>query len=190
MKFIKDNLIVIVAFLLPILLIIGTALTLYLPGAFLTTQYDFVYTVCDSNQQYDYYHCNGPLKRRYEVRDGKLVVNQIDPTEDLNKNNIPDFKEIGKNRFFYQDMKKNEGREITLAEAMSNTYSDLLTSPDGVSVSNGYDRNNSFLFFDGGSSYRHYLTKGNKQRKLNLINGNYRYDYVNNFQFIGWVISK
>ncbi|MEK7586716.1 MAG: hypothetical protein AAB453_02495 [Patescibacteria group bacterium] len=189
MKFIKDNLIVLVAFLLPILLIIGTALTLYLPGAFLTTQYDFVYTVCDNNQSYNY-SCNNFLKRMYEVKAGKLVANQIDQAEDLNRNNIPDNKEISKVRLFYHDTKEDESREITLSEAQGFTYSDLLTSPDGVSVSSGYERNNGFLFFDGGSATGYYLTKGSKQRRLSLINENDRYNYGNEFQFIGWVIIK
>ena len=72
--------------------------------------------------------------------------------------------------------------------------SNLLTSPDGVTVSNnrsyngGYDL---FIFGGGGySSYGYYLTKGKSKRKLNLINDTDRYYYSNNFQFLGWVLPR
>ncbi len=189
-EFIKKNFALLLAFILPILLIVIVALTTYLPSLFLKTNYDFVYSSCTDGNSYYPYNCNTYLKNRYTVSNEKLVVNNVDLTQDLNKDGVPDFKQNYSDRIFYHDTKNNQSREITLKEAQSMKLSDLLTSPDGVNVSSRYDRvgGGDFLFFGGGySSYGYYLTKGNSRSKINLINNNDRY-YDNNFQFIGWVL--
>ena len=91
---------------------------------------------------------------------------------------------------FLHDTKKNESREITLAEAQMLTLNNLLTSPDGVTVSSNYSYNGGDFFpFSGGrSSYGYYLTQGKSKSKINLINSTDQYYYQNNFQFIGWVL--
>jgi hypothetical protein len=82
-----------------------------------------------------------------------------------------------------------DSREIELKEAQALTLSGLLTSPDGITVSNHYDRGGEFFIFGGGySSYGYYLTKGKSRTKINLINSSEQYYYQNNFQFIGWVL--
>ena len=93
---------------------------------------------------------------------------------------------------FLHDTQKNESREITLAEAKTLNMDSLLTSPDGVTVSNGYNYSGGgdffFLFGGGRSDYGYYLMKGNSKKKLNLINVSDRSYYQNNFQFLGWVL--
>ena len=183
MEFIKKNLIVILAFLLPILLIIGLAVSVYLPGFFLSTKYDFVYATCGNGSgDYQYYpdypqNCNTFLNNLYQVENGKLVMRPIVPT---NSRYI--------SRLFIHNTKRNESREITSAEAEKLHLSGLLTSPDGVSIDNGYNRGSEFFPFFGGSSQSgYYLTKGSKHRRLNLLGVNDRYYSDNNFKFIGWV---
>ena len=186
--FLKNNLAVILAFALPILLVIGIALSVYLPSSFLSTEYDFVYAVCD-NRGIDRYgdslpyprDCYSYLNAVYKVKNGKLAVQEVN--FEGNDSYVA--------RLFRHDSQKNEGREITLAEAQTLKLSGLITSPDGVSVENGYDRGaNFFPFFDGSSQFGYYLTKGGKRQKLNLVGENDRYYYDrDNFEFIGWVIN-
>ena len=192
-EFIKKNFAILLAFILPIVLIIVVALSTYLPSLFISTDYNFVYTSCtDGTNRYYYpYNCDNYLQKRYAVVNNKLVVNAVDPALDLNNDKIPDFKENYTARIFLHDTQKNESREITLEEAQTLTLNNLLTSADGVTVSGYYDRNGGDLFFifDGGSSsYGYYLTKGKSKSKLNLINNTDQYYYRNNFQFIGWVL--
>ena len=189
-EFIKRNFAVLLAFILPIALIIIVALSTYLPSLFISTKYNFVYTSCTDGRSYYNYNCDVYLKNRYIVSDGKLVVNPVDATQDLNKNGTPDFKEQYSDRIFLHDTQKNESREISAAEAQALTLSGLITSPDGVTVSSHYDRNGGdfFLFGGGYSSYGYYLTKGNSRSKINLVNNSDQYYYQNNFQFIGWVL--
>jgi|SRR3989338_9771998 len=185
--FIKNNIAVILAFALPILLVIGIAISAYWPS-FLSTEYDFVYARCDDNNWVDRYRdtlpyprdCNSYLNAIYKVENGKLAVQEVK------------FVGIGSysNRLFLHDSQKNEGREITLAEAKALDLNGLITSPDGVSVENAYDRGPEFFpFFDGSSRYGYYLTKGSRKQRLNLVGEDERNYYQDNFKFIGWVVK-
>jgi len=188
--FLKKNFALVIAFSLPVLLIVGIALSAYLPSLFISTDYNFVYSSCtDGTNNYYSYRCDNYLQKRYSVVDGQLRVNDVDPAQDSDNDGVPDVKEGYTARLFLHDTKSNETREITLKEAESLNLNELITSPDGVSVSSQYDRGaNFFLIFDGGSTYGHYLVKGNAKTKLNLINDENRYYYRDNFQFIGWTL--
>ena len=188
-EFFKQNLSLVLAFSLPVLLIIIVAASTYLPSLFLSSNYNFIYAACTEGSNHYYYNCDNYLQNRLVVVNGKLVVNDINPSLDSDKDGIPDINENYKERIFLHDTEKNESREITLEEARSLTLNNLVTSPDGISVSGDYSHGAEFLFlFDGGSSYGYYLMKGNNRSKLNLINNDDRYYYQDNFQFIGWVL--
>jgi len=189
--FIKKNFAILLAFILPIVLIIVVALSTYLPSLFISTNYNFIYTSCADGRNYYYYDCNYYLEKRYTVVDGKLVANTIDSTQDSDNDKIPDIKENYTARIFLHDTKANESREISLEEAQMLSLNGLLTSPDGVTVSSDYSYSGGgefFIFGGGSSSYGYYLTKGKSKSKLNLINDNDRYYYQNNFNFLGWVL--
>lgn len=188
-EFLKKNFAIVLAFVLPIALIVIIALSTYLPSLFLSTNYNFVYSSCTDGTNYYPYYCNNYLQKRYSVVNGKIVVNLIDPTQDSDKDGVPDINENYTARIFLHDTKRNESREITLEEVQTLSLNGLLTSPDGVTVSSNYDRGADFFFlFDSGSLYGYYLTKGKSRSKLNLINSDDRYYYRDNFQFIGWVL--
>lgn len=194
-EFIKKNFAILLAFILPILLITIVALSTYLPSLFISTDYNFVYTSCTDGKNYYYpYYCDNYLQKRYSVRDNKLDVFPVDMTQDSNKDGVPDFNEknVDAARIFLHDTKKNESREISLVEAQMLNLNNLLTSPDGITVSSNYSYSGGgdFFIFGGGgrSSYGQYLTKGKNKSKLNLINNSDQYYYQNNFQFIGWVL--
>lgn len=191
-EFIKKNFAILLAFILPIALIVIVALSTYLPSMFISTNYDFVYTSCTDGRNYYAYNCAYYLKQRYIVTDNKLVLSPVDLTRDINGNPIPDGYGKYADRIFYHDTTKNESREITLEEVQGMNLSGLLTSPDGVTVSSHYSNGGGgfFLFGGGSSSYGQYLTKGNSRSKLNLINSTDAYFYQNNFQFVGWILNK
>lgn len=189
-EFIKKNFTILLAFALPIVLIVIVALSAYLPSLFISTNYNFVYISCTEGVDRYLYRCDY-LQERYSIVDDKLVVNLIDPEQDSDENKVSDNKENYTARIFLHDNESNESREITLKEAQTLTLSSLLTSPDGITISSNYDRGSDFFFiFNGSSSYGYYLTKGKSKSKLNLINHGDRYYYQNNFKFIGWIVSE
>jgi len=181
--------VVLLAFLLPVALIVVVTLSTYIPSKFLKTDYDFIYSTCTDGVNSYSYRCDNYLQKRYSVSEGNLVVNDIDPKQDSDNDGIMDINENYTARIFLHDTKKNESREITQEDAQKLSLNSLLTSPDGVTVSSGYSGGSDVVFlFDGRSSYNYYLTKGRSKSKLNLINSNGRYYYRDNFQFIGWVL--
>jgi len=191
-EFIKNNFAIVLASLLPILLIVIVALSLYIPSVFLSTKYNFVYTTCDTGTNYyNSHYCNTYLEKRHTVVDGKIVVSPVDLTKELNLDKAsPEFDRKYTARIFLHDTNKNESREISLEEAKTLTLNNFLTSPDGVTVSSNYNNRGGdifFLFGGGSSSYGYYLTKGKSKDKLNLINTSDQY-YYHNFQFLGWVM--
>jgi len=187
-EFIKKNFVLLLAFALPVGLVVVVALSTYLPSMFISTDYNFIYALCDEVDHYNNYGCEEYLNEHYDVVDGKLVVLVSLSTMIPEQTKERDAIEFS-SRIFLHDTKKNESREITLEEAQTLTLQDLLTAPDGVTVSSHYDNDiDVFPFFNGGSSYGYYLTKGKSRSKINLINYNDRYYYRNNFQFIGWTL--
>jgi len=192
MEFIKKNLVVVLAFMLPIAFIVIIALVVYLPSLFLSTNYNFLYASCNNGTNYDYsYDCNNYLKDRYAVIDNKLVINDTDLLLDSNNDTTLDNTEKYTAHIFLYDTEKNESREVTFEEAQTLTLNSLLTSPDGVTVSGYYDRSNNgvvSIFGGSSSSYNYYIAKGRSKSKLNLINNINQYYNQGDFKFIGWVL--
>lgn len=189
-EFLKNNFAVVIAFLLPLLLILIVALSIYIPSLLVHTNYNFVYASCTESSNYYYYDCNSYLAKRYSVVGGKLTVNEVPPVKDAYGKDLPESQRNYSSHIFIHNTKNNESREISLDEAKNLNLSNLLTSPDGVTVSSNYTSGGDYFFPFGGSSssYGYYLMKGKGKSKLNLINSSDRYYYQNNFQFIGWTL--
>jgi len=192
-NFIKQNFVILLAFALPLLLIVGVALSVRLPGMLLKTDYNFVYATCSGTSDHYPYQCKDYLQERYVMEDGKLTVRTVPAkTDDLNKPSVPPREINYGGRLFLHDTSENVSREITLEEAKTLNLNSLLTSPDGVTFSSNYDREAEFFpFFGGNSSFGYYLTQGRSKSRVNLVNGDNRYyDYQNNLRFLGWIVSE
>lgn len=188
-KFIKKNLALSLAFVLPIVLILIIALITYVPSLYVSTDYNFLYASCvNSGDYYSHESCNSYLQKYYTVVNNRLTVNSLDPTLDYNKDGVPDFNKNFDVHIFLHNTQKNESREVTLEQAQGVMLSNLLTSPDGVTISNDYNQGGYIFPFGGGpSSYGHYLKKGRGKVRMNTINNNGQSYYQDSFQFIGWV---
>jgi len=186
--FLKKNGIIILAFALPIALIFSVAAYSYFPSLFLKTEYNFVYATCDPANDYYYrYDCDKYLQKLYSVNNNVIKINDINPLQDSDNDGVKDIDENYVTRLFFHDTSLNESKEITFEETLKLNLRNTITSPDGVAIESKWDRGGDFfLFFNGSSRYGHYLTKGSKSRKLNLINDDNSY-YRRNFKFIGWV---
>ncbi len=187
-EFLRKNFAIIAAFALPVVFILVITLIAYFPFRFISTDHNFVYASCSIGRDFYDNQCIEYLRHRYSVVDNAVVVNEDDFKIDTNRDGNPDIQPTYSARLFLHDSKENESREITLEEARTLSLSGLLTSPDGITISSGYNRGaDFFLFSSGGSSYGHYLTKGKSRSRLNLINEDDNYNYRDNFHFIGWV---
>ncbi len=183
----------VIAFALPLALMLGVYLSTVLPWSEPETEYDFVYALCDWDNEYYYYReCGGFLNDVVQVdADGRYYRGEVNPNRDTDNDDVPDIDEGYEVRFFYHDSAQNETREIVESELASYTLSPLLSSPDGASVEYNYHRSPEVLFVDVGSSgYEYELVQGGKSKKLNLIGVSDRRYYRDQFEFVGWVISE
>ncbi len=179
----KRNIIIVVAFLLPFLFIIGVLLTTYIPSRLLKTNYNFVYAVCDNNNRYN---CESYLGDIYKVTNNRLEMVERNDRVGYDYDLIMDIDENINTHLFIYDVETNTSNEITFSDAQNLNLSNLISSPEGVIVSSGYDYGGSFIF-GGRSNYRTYLKKGDKRKEIDLIYGDEYYQ--RNYKFIGWIIK-
>lgn len=157
------------AFLIPALMIVFVAASIYLPGIFIKPKYDFLY-----------YNEGGYYNTRYEISNGQLI--KIEPTAEQKKYN---YNNQTTPKLFVYDVFKNESKEVSFEYAKTLNLNSGLTSPDGFSIDYG-SRGDGFFpfFFYSGSDYNtRYLKGHNVSKKINLQNdGNYY-----NFRLLGWI---
>ena len=183
---------VILAFALPVILIVGVLISSEASFMKAKTQYDFVYAVCDRNDNRYYYdECSSFLSDVIQVDDaGQFYRGEVNPNRDSNNDGVLDKDEGYDIRFFYHNSAQNETREILERDLAQYTFNPLLISPDGATIEYDYRSGPDVLFVDvGGSGYEYRLVQGNREKTLNLVDGvNNRYRW-REFEFVGWVMS-
>jgi hypothetical protein len=174
----KENLPIIVGVALPIIILVGALLVVFVPRLFVSPEYDFVYTIYDSrsyNRDYDYFTLevvDGKIKQIPNLPDGITGQQEIQTTF-----KTPDI--------FIYDVKNDASREISIDEAQDLALVKGPSSPDGYTVNFQRTHSGIFELFGSRSSSGYYIGKGNNKRVLpGLVTTGY---YYNNFQLIGWV---
>lgn len=187
-QFFKKNSVIIIAFLLPILLVVFVIIHSHISKLSVKTTYDFAYATCE-NSDYNYYDCSNYLRKRLGVIDGKLVLQDV-PKESGEDKNIPVETYTDANiRFYIYDTEKNESREVLLNQIQGLSLNKLEESPDGVELVHSYGDNPDFIFFNSYSGSGYFLVKDKKGVKLNIFEGSEKYQ-MPSFKFLGWVMEK
>jgi len=176
---------IIIAFSIPLLLIVGIVVFAYLPTSFVSTDYGFVYAFCQNDSYREptgkiLPDCASVLKKRFTVTDGKVHINEVADT-DLSYYDI---------HLFSFDSQTKKNREVAVADIASLSINNSLISPDGVSVQyqNGSGANFfPFVMYENRDGY--YFVDGDKREKISLFNDESRYYYGNEFLFLGWIIK-
>jgi len=171
----KKNLPVIFAFAIPVLMVIGIALSIYLPRMFASPEYDFMYIVGSDVGHYGYSGHDG----EYSVDDGFVVRNKA--VKDPYYNYEPKNDE----KFYIYAVEEGEAEEITFTEARDYELDSNSESPDGYGVDCSRKVQGMFLFFVDTSrdcSKRVISKDGGGSDDLNIRGLDY-----NNFKFLGWI---
>lgn len=187
----KQHGIVIIAFLLPVVFVAGVVLFTYIPNAFVSSNYNFIYSFCYTGDDFYSRGCEAFSRDYLIVSDGRLVENLSALRQDVDNDGIRNEDENYDVRVFLHDTQTNRSKEISLEEAKTYSLDSLVTSPDGYNVGLIKDSNSSsFLFPFHTPSRDYYLKKGNAKKKLDLvINSNSYYPYET-FRFLGWVLPE
>ncbi|MBU0467621.1 MAG: hypothetical protein KKD07_06060 [Candidatus Omnitrophica bacterium] len=160
----KRNVPLIVALSIPVLMIVLTVISIYVPTLFIKPKIDFIYS---TGANYCY-------KNRYTVEKGKIIENGIKINEKDNCQEPPD------SRLYYYDVEKQISLELPYEKAQKYTLDTNNKSSDGFEIVSG--SSSDMFFYDGSSYYKKFLKKSAFSRRLNMKVENY-YDY----KFLGWV---
>lgn len=169
----KKNIPLIFALSIPVLLIIGVALSIYLPTLFTKPQYGFLYS---TGGDYNYHN-------EYAVENGKLVKKPVTLPPYVVPTNSKEPE------LYTYDVQKNSNTKISFEETQTLNLDSNPQSPDSFEITYGSDGGGVFPFFfwsdrDYGSRYLkgHGVTK-----KIDLHSSSpYNY-YSGDFQFLGWI---
>ncbi len=183
-KNIQKNFYVILAFLIPLILIISVALNIYFSALSVNSSHEFIYTSCmKKNTDCDNSYRENYKENFYSVSNKKIIKNfeegQVVDEKEIEKRDIP-------NLFIYNP-ENNSSREVLFEEIENLKIREQITSPEGVILLYDFDRNpGGFLLFEGGGyDYEFFLAKENKKRKINLISNGTRWEKP--IHFIGWI---
>lgn len=165
---IKKNIALIVGISIPVLMIVLVAAAIYLPRLFYHPAYNFLYTSGDylPTQQFD-------------VKDGKLVKNNIPPT--------PATTPPEEAKLYIYDVSSDMSTEVSFADAQNLNLDSRIESPDGFEIVSGGHHDGLFPFsFSSDSDYcSQYISGHNVSSKLDLKRTGD--SYCGNFRFIGWI---
>ena len=174
--FTKQNLPLVFALAIPILMILGIAGVVYIPNLTSKPQYNFLYMTGDGagysyyNSEYEYLVQDGHLKKYYRKsfpENSGLYANKSEV------------------QIYLYNMQTKQSKELNFEEASRFNLDTANLSPDGYQVVRG-GGGADILFFGGRSDYNSWFLQGhNHSKKLDLkLSGNY---YSSNFKFLGWV---
>ncbi len=184
-KYIREHFLVILAFALPVFVIIGVVLSIYLPKQPPLTTYTFLYSHCNY-----YYACTG----HYHIsEDGDIYLKQKDEKGARHTSLLED------PMLFIYNPTTDTNTSITIEEAQNISLNKSTTSPDNVQLyyQRGNDSNIPFLLesvtgYGTRPGHGYFFQKDDMTQRVNLImnvqrngRGVNKYDY----SFIGWIIE-
>lgn len=174
----KNNLPLIIALCIPVLMIVLVAAFVYLPGFGKHPAHNFLYITGYNT----YYYGN---QREYFVSGGHLVHNpQPAYPSDYNKGISPPTSQP---IFYIYDIVSGKSTELTFVQAQKYQLDPSIISEDGYRVERGNYGGGDFFFGGGSGDYNSWFIKGhNRSIKLNLKLSSP--DYYN-FEFLGWITN-
>lgn len=167
--FAKKNLPLIIAFSLPVLMVIFVAASIYLPGIFMHPKYNFLYSVGEWSSGMSTYTV---------VQHKIMTIKQQNPSYPYETPRTV--------QLYVHNVTTNESSAISFEDAEKLQLDPTTESPDGYKVEDGNQSSGLFPFFwyDGNRSAL-YLTGHSGSKKLNLKTIGSSYE--NRPHFIGWI---
>jgi len=96
----RQNLLLGIAFALPLVFILTALLVSYLPAAALAPEYSFVYASCSQGRPPYHHECGNYLKNRYVVENAQLQELAITDARDSDNDGVLDSDERYETRLF------------------------------------------------------------------------------------------
>ncbi|HOW35104.1 MAG TPA: hypothetical protein PL155_01635 [Candidatus Omnitrophota bacterium] len=172
----KKNIPLIVGLLIPVLMILFVAASIYLPGLFVQPKVSFIFSYGG-----DYYS-----RSQYDILNGRITLKSANyPKKESNQWSEP----RRESKLYLYDVIRNKSVEISLEEAQKFFLDPSVKSPDGFEITRG---EHGFSIFEiltthGGRWDSSFITGHNVSKRLNLP---YKDRYYSRYlDFIGWIIE-
>jgi len=188
-NFFKENLVLVLAFSIPLIFIIIVVIIVYLPAKLIYSDYEFAYVQCSG---YFAYSCED-ITNYYRVTDGKISISEYDEDMNIESNKITVTHKRSENsydrfstfKFFIYNTKTDESRAVNIDELKELSFFDEDVSPDGYSVVDEYVGSHDVFPFYFSSSHYGIFLKNNKNRREIVLDGGSR-----DIDFLGWVLPN
>lgn len=175
MKWIRQNITLVLGLSIPFLMMCAVMGILYLPSLFVKPHYNFLYVTGN-----DYYY----ELSQYAVIKGKLVKGDLTRTDD-GYNPRPHLPAT----LYIYDVASDTSKEVSFEEVQTLNLKYSMESPDGFTVVDGnIDYGGPFGFFlgSGKRDYNYYLIHEGVRKKINMqLSGG---DAYPNYIFLGWIL--
>ncbi|TSC81734.1 MAG: Uncharacterized protein G01um101420_839 [Parcubacteria group bacterium Gr01-1014_20] len=152
-------------------MVIGIALSIYLPALFIKPEYDFLYSI---GGDYSY-------RNEYVVENGQLIKKPITLPNTIKTGQEPEL--------YVHDVSENASTKVSFEEAQNLNLDSNPQSPDGFEITYGSTGDGIFpIFFWSERDYGSRYIKGHGvSKKLNLQLTSSFQSYYNDLRFLGWV---
>jgi len=175
MSKLKHNIPLLVGILVPLLMIVFVAASVYLPALFVKPTYDFIYT-----SQNDYRYAPYAYGTSYDVENGKIVKHTTPPPSDVR--DLEYYKNPPEPKLYYYDTVANTTKEISFEEAQKYMVDTSVISPDGFELAPASSGGGFPFSFDNNEYGKVYIKSKSVSKKLNI-----QQRFYNDFSFLGWV---
>lgn len=177
-KFLRKNLLLVIALLLPIALIVSVALGPYVFSLYLSTNYNFVYSLCETYPPDSWppleFSCSEYKNQVYYIENNKLYYDEEKLQSESKHYKID---------FFLYNANNGKSKKLTEKELYSLRLIEGRTSPDGAYIVEKVKSKTFFWYQHYYSVY--YLEKEGRSRKIVDDRG---YVYKDQFEPVGWVL--
>lgn len=173
MQNIKQNLLLFLAIILPVIFIGILYLASKFPTEPIIPSQNFIYSITN-------YNFGSKISVNYQIEDGKLVRRAYDSQF---PDKVTEYVPVaGEPTLYEYDFTSSTARVITFDEASKRKYSLKFESKEGYTITQDYGGGGGF-FYSGPTYPSVYVHDRNKRSKLNLDLNPSRNE---SFQFIGW----
>lgn len=176
-QFLREHIALVTALFLPVLLIIGVLLAIYLPQLLVAAPaYDVVYRYHDSDAECGF---------RYDVESGRLQADKANRRRGVEPEPCSD-AEYEHDTFYIYDPTTDEHTKVAFSEVVDRTLESSRRAPDGYRINTSRYHSGRFLFFDSGRDEGWEMTKDGASHVMT-------FDHLGSYprpDFVGWVVEE
>lgn len=176
-RLLREHTALLIALILPILLIIGVLVVVYLPQVLVAEpQHRVLYREGNHNVECGY---------QYDVENGNLQARSVNTSRSPNEEACEE-GDHQHDTFYIYDPASREHTRVAYSDVVDEMLESRHVAPDGYRINTSRYYSGGFLFFDGGSEEGWRMTKDGARHVVT-------FDHLKRYprpEFVGWIIEN